>query len=47
MITHNIVSFYVRADDDNLSHIKFGDWDVLKTNGTIYSVRPRNGVSSW
>jgi len=47
MITNNILSFYVRPENDQYSHIKFGGYDVLKTVEPFKGVKPRAGLNSW
>jgi hypothetical protein len=47
MITNNILSFYVRPENDQYSHIKFGGYDVLKTVEPFKGVKPRAGLTSW
>lgn len=39
LIDHHIISFFVRSQNDNLSHIKFGSWDVENTDGNPITLR--------
>ena len=47
MITYIILSFYIRPENDQYSHIKFGGYDVLKTVEPLKGVKPRAGLTSW
>ena len=47
MLTNNVVSFYVSAQNDSVSHIMWGSWDVKKTIGNPLHARARNGVKAW
>ena len=47
LIENNIISFYVRANNDTLSHIKFGSWDRQKTEANLEAVITMNGLMNW